>query len=482
MVFVPLDQEVSAFLAAAAILFLFGLLDDRFNLDYRLKLLGQVIAALVVVVEGGVSIQELPFLDVWSLPAAISIPLTLLFLVGITNAVNLSDGLDGLAGGISVLGLGCLAAFAYQNGDRAAFSIAIAMIGATFGFLRYNSNPAQIFMGDSGSQFLGFGTGVLAIRITQSPDSALGVLVPLLILGIPILDTLSVMVKRVAAGRSPFSADRLHLHHRLLSLGLTQSQAVTLVYLAQLVAVALAYVMRYSADAAVLSVYLVFCAIVLLGLHALGTRQAAALGRDPRLRSPSHTRLLMLIETHSKRVLTSSHRALSALVSVVLVIGAFLSADVSLDVAEMAFGLLVLSLLTTFVTPIAGATIERVVLYATCVMVVSLATPHAEALVGTNVLTAVFAAVALLTGVWLRTTDTDFRANSLDMLILIVAVSVPLLSEALAQNIGFLVLESVVLFYAVEVILAKDHHRWGLLRTGTLIALGILAMKGFKAL
>ena len=154
LLLVPLTQGAMAFAVAGTLLFMAGLLDDRLDLDYRLKLAGQIAAALIVVLGGEIQIEKLPFVDVARADPLWSVPLTVLVLVGITNAVNLSDGLDGLAGGISVLALGCLAAFAYQTEDRVAFAMALAMMGATFGFLRFNSNPAQIFMGDSGSQFL----------------------------------------------------------------------------------------------------------------------------------------------------------------------------------------------------------------------------------------------------------------------------------------------------------------------------------------
>src|SRR5271166_828824 len=147
------------FLAASGILIVFGALDDRFDLDYRIKLIGQIIAVGIVVILGDLRIHDIALTNDISLPGWLSMPLTVFFLVGITNAINLADGLDGLAGGTTFLCLGALAILAHSSGQIVCAALALAFGGAILGFLRYNTYPASVFMGDAGSQLLGFAVG-----------------------------------------------------------------------------------------------------------------------------------------------------------------------------------------------------------------------------------------------------------------------------------------------------------------------------------
>ena len=219
ILWLPHDTTVMAFLSALLILLVFGAWDDSKDLDYRLKFLGQFLAVFLMVVWGKVNIAVFPFTGMDPVPAWLSIPVTVIFLVGVTNAVNLSDGLDGLAGGVTLLSLGAIALLAkLVNGDEIIITCFV-VAGAIFGFLRYNTYPARIFMGDTGSQFLGFTIGVLSVMLTQQVNTALNPWLPLFLVGVPIVDTLFVMARRIREGRSPFAADKSHMHHRLLSDG-----------------------------------------------------------------------------------------------------------------------------------------------------------------------------------------------------------------------------------------------------------------------
>ena len=277
---VPLREDLRAYLLGAGVLFVFGVLDDRFNLDYRIKLLGQTLAALVFTMGGGVLIEHFPFVPNETLPAWLSLPITLLTLVAVTNALNLSDGLDGLAAGIGVLSIGCLLLLAYQAGDAPAVTVSLAVIGSVLGFLRFNTFPARVFLGDAGSQFLGFSAGVLAVIVTQRSNPALSPVIPLLVLGLPILDMVNVMVTRIARGVSPFRGDRTHLHHRLLALGLNQTEAVSAVYVAQGAVVLLAYLLRYSYDMVLVTAYGAFCVAVLYGIGQVNKRRHQLRARE----------------------------------------------------------------------------------------------------------------------------------------------------------------------------------------------------------
>jgi len=167
--------------------------------------------------------------------------------VGITNAVNLADGLDGLAGGITMITFLCICALAFRSGDASIAIMSLAMLGALFGFLSFNTYPASIFMGDAGSQFLGFVSIVLPLKMCQD-YSPLSPVLPLLIVGLPVIDTLIVMSERIRSGRSPFVADNNHFHHKLLGIGLFHTEAVFIIYLLQSVFVLSAYVFRFYSD------------------------------------------------------------------------------------------------------------------------------------------------------------------------------------------------------------------------------------------
>ena len=205
----PGSPMIRAIFIGAAIIVFSGAVDDIKQLGYKAKFAGQVIAALVIILYGGITINNLGVLmpDGYLLPKAISIGLTLLVIVGVTNAINLSDGLDGLAGGITLLTFICIAYLAFRCENLAIAISAVAAAGAIFGFLRYNTHPAVIFMGDAGSQFLGFLAIVLPVALTQE-NTPLSPFLPLIILGFPILDTVTVMTERIADGRSPFVADK----------------------------------------------------------------------------------------------------------------------------------------------------------------------------------------------------------------------------------------------------------------------------------
>ena len=245
------------------VLLLFGLWDDRKNLGYRTKFAGQVIAVGLCMLVGGIRVGTVTVGSLELFPGIASILLTFVFLIGVTNAVNLADGLDGLAGGLVLLCLCAIALFAATTGNGLVVAFALIEAGAILGFLRFNTHPARIFMGDSGSQVLGFSVGALSLLATHGESSALSAALPLLLLGLPIIDTVSVMVTRIRAGRSPFSADSNHLHHRLLALGFAHREAVLLIYVMQGSLVLLAYFLRFDSDPTVALTFCAFAAFLL---------------------------------------------------------------------------------------------------------------------------------------------------------------------------------------------------------------------------
>lgn len=258
--------HVSLFLAILVLL-AFGIWDDRADLDYRLKLLGQCLSAAIVIIGADIRIISLPFLPDVHLPLLISQLLSLVVLVGVINAINLVDGLDGLAGGSTLVGFSLIAFLSMQAGDLSLTLVCLSVVGALMGFLRFNTHPAIIFMGDSGSQFLGFIAGVASLRLTQQADVGISPLFPLLLFAIPIFDTCAVIARRLAQGRSPFSPDRNHIHHRLLAAGLDHYETVVFIYVLQGLLALLGFYFRYHTDAELLLILAIVLAVLFGGLH-----------------------------------------------------------------------------------------------------------------------------------------------------------------------------------------------------------------------
>ena len=262
------DPFIAAFLTSASIIVFFGIADDFLGLSPRWKFIGQIVAALIVIYWGRVNIVFLGALlpEGILLPVGVAVLLTMLVLVGVTNAVNMSDGLDGLAGGVCLMNLCFIGYLAFVTGEAQIALVSLALVGAIFGFLRFNTHPASIFMGDSGSQLLGFSAVTLSLLLTQRV-TAFSPLVPLLLFGIPVLDTLTVIVTRIRRGRSPFSPDKRHFHHRLLEIGLSHTEAVLTIYLIQAVLVFLTFLLRFYSSWLLLFVYLIFSMVLLTFFH-----------------------------------------------------------------------------------------------------------------------------------------------------------------------------------------------------------------------
>ncbi|MGR8931155.1 MAG: glycosyltransferase family 4 protein [Gammaproteobacteria bacterium] len=258
----PFEQPFVALLIGGSIIVLFGLLDDIFELNYKWKFFGQFIAVIFVIYQG-IFLRYLPFAGLDEAPHWITYPLTFIFVVGVTNAVNLSDGLDGLAAGIMLMTLAAIAFFSNHVGGKDLALIALALIGGILGFLRFNSHPAIVFMGDTGSQFIGFMAAFLCIYLVENVYITLNPALPLLLLGLPVLDTLMVMSQRIYVGLSPFSPDKRHIHHRLLAHGFTHAEAVSCIYALQSFFLLAAFGLRYQSDFAVLGFWTLICSLIM---------------------------------------------------------------------------------------------------------------------------------------------------------------------------------------------------------------------------
>ncbi|MCH3914289.1 MAG: undecaprenyl/decaprenyl-phosphate alpha-N-acetylglucosaminyl 1-phosphate transferase [Acidaminococcaceae bacterium] len=226
-----LTKDVVGILVGGTIITLVGIADDIFQLTAKAKLLGQIVAALVLV-GFGVRIEWLnnPFGGYFYLDY-LSIPFTVFWVVSFTNVVNLMDGLDGLAAGVSAIASVTIILVALQQGLYPVAVITAALAGATLGFVRYNFNPATIFMGDTGSLFLGYMLAAISIYGAVKSAATIALIVPAIALGLPIMDTAFAIARRYLNGKPIFQPDKGHIHHRLLAMGFSQRQAVIFMYL-----------------------------------------------------------------------------------------------------------------------------------------------------------------------------------------------------------------------------------------------------------
>ncbi|HWF33860.1 MAG TPA: MraY family glycosyltransferase [Solirubrobacteraceae bacterium] len=237
-IWMPEGREASvtrAIIAGAALITLVGAVDDVVNLPPLLKLAGQIGAALVAVVVGDVQVLDLtvPFLGVVHFAPWVGGVLTVIWLVGIMNAVNFIDGVDGLAAGLCAIDGVAFTIIVFElKGPNSTLAGILAAItaGAALGFLFHNFHPASIFMGDSGANLLGYLAGVVTIEGTLKTNAVIALVAPLVILAVPFLDTGFVVAKRLKYGRKPWSADANHFHHRMARIGFSQRKTVLYMY------------------------------------------------------------------------------------------------------------------------------------------------------------------------------------------------------------------------------------------------------------
>jgi UDP-GlcNAc:undecaprenyl-phosphate GlcNAc-1-phosphate transferase len=257
-----IQTGLTALLSAATFIFLIGLVDDVRGLRASMKFIAQLFAAMIVCAVG-IRIKSVAVADWLTINFGwFSWPLTLLWIVGITNAVNLSDGLDGLAAGISAIVCGVIAILAIHGNQTVMAVLMLALLGSLCGFLVFNFNPAKIFMGDCGSLFLGFTIAASSVMCASKSSTLVGLALPMLALGIPIFDTLFSMLRRFLERGSIFAPDRSHFHHRLLALGLTQRHVVIVAYVATFLFAGLGLFMVVTRN--INSLIIFFCILLLL--------------------------------------------------------------------------------------------------------------------------------------------------------------------------------------------------------------------------
>ena len=268
LLFVKITPEMKSILLGAVIIVVLGVVDDIMALPALLKFVVQIVAALIPALSG---VQIIAFSNpnifsdnlYWVL-GNLSIPFTVLWIVAITNSVNLIDGLDGLANGVSAISATTMLVIALVGGQSQVAIVLAALVGACVGFMPYNMNPAKMFMGDTGATFLGYILATMSIQGLFKYYAVISFVVPFLILGLPIFDTSFAFIRRIAHGQSPMHADRSHIHHRLIDMGLNQKQAVATLYVISAILGLSAVVLTTSNELKAMLFFLTLCVVAVV--------------------------------------------------------------------------------------------------------------------------------------------------------------------------------------------------------------------------
>ncbi|MDY6988805.1 MAG: MraY family glycosyltransferase [Thermodesulfobacteriota bacterium] len=478
------DPFLTAVVVGAGIVVLFGLIDDFRSLGYKAKFTGQIAGALVVVFYGGVKITSLGMLlpEGAVLPDWVAVPFTLLVIVGVSNAINLADGLDGLAGGICLLSFICIGYLAYMGEHVSIALLSVAMAGAIFAFLRYNTHPATLFMGDAGSQLMGFLAVTLCLGLTQD-QGPLSPVLPLILLGFPVLDTLTVMLERVAEGRSPFVADKNHFHHKLMRLGLYHTEAVFVVYVIQTLLVTSAFVFRFYSEWFLLMVYVLF-SVAILAAFFYADKTGWKLARYDLLDVVIKGKLRVLKE---KRILIRvSFKMVEIGLPVMLLFCCLLPANVPRNVGLLAWSFFGLTAAVLLVKRKWAGGMYRLSAYLLVPFLIYLAERYtvtwmsAQATMAYNLS---FVALVLFVVLTLKYTSRKkgFKTTPMDFLILVIVVIVPNLPDPQirAYGMGLVAAKIVVIFFTYEVLMGELRGELKHLGWTTMAVLGITGLRGF---
>ncbi len=273
LVFADITPELKSILMGAVIIVVLGVVDDIMALPAMLKFIVQIVAALIPALNG-VTILAFSNPNIFSenlywVLGGLAVPFTVLWIVAITNAVNLIDGLDGLANGVSAISATTMLVIALVGGQVQVSIVLAALVGASVGFMPYNMNPAKMFMGDTGATFLGYILATMSIQGLFKYYAVISFVVPFLILGLPIFDTAFAFIRRIAHGQSPMHADRSHIHHRLIDMGLNQKQAVATLYVISAILGLSAVVLTTGGEQRAMVFFLALCVVAVVAARVV---------------------------------------------------------------------------------------------------------------------------------------------------------------------------------------------------------------------
>ena len=481
-IWVPLDTGILSFIFGSVVLLIFGTWDDCKELGHYVKFIGQFIAVIAIVYWGDIWVSSFPFMGV-PLSSEVGKPFSVIALVGMINAMNHSDGLDGLAGGESLLSLACISYLAYQADGLIVVMIAGAVIGGIFGFLRFNTHPAQVFMGDSGSQFLGLTVGVLAIQLTQEVNPALSMALPLLILGLPIIDILAVFAQRIYYKMNWFRASKNHIHHRLLELGFDHYQAVVIIYSIHALLVASAIFLLYDSDLLVSLVYLIVCGSVFVWLT-----MAKRVGWQAN-RHVEESGLTLLIS----RLKANHYFLMVPIVFTGITIPVyFLAGSLWIDEVPFDFGVTAILIAVFLLVSMMERAEQkkfyllRLSVYVTAAMLVFLVdqclSTHEKVDIYFNVEIGYFIILSLSVALIIRwAKDIKFSTTPTDYLMVFVVIAFGVVAKSYIEEhgLGAILIKAIILFYGCEVIINRGSKLWnGIMRYAVLLTLGIIGTRG----
>ena len=479
LVWLPIDDLLRSYLLGSLVLFGFGAWDDRRELGHYTKFAGQLIAVGLVVLYGDLYITRVPFVYPALVPKGVAIPFTFFAMVGVINAINHSDGLDGLAGGESLLSLMVVALLAYKAQGIETMIIAVAAIGGIVGFLRFNTHPARVFMGDSGSQFIGFTLGFVVILLTQRADTAMSPAAAAFILGLPVIDILSVLYLRISSGRNWFRATRNHVHHRLLDLGLGHGTTVAVIYTIQAAFVLLGIAIRYSSDGRIALLYLTLVVLIFGTITYGERRKRASLSLQGLER---FSRALGRIRRH--RHLEASLRVIIEwLLPLYFVAISLFASAVPKDLGIGAILLSFVLLLEMFRARGRISLMTRYVVFVLVVFCVYLDALNPPALLHRNPVLDMgfFGTIAVTVGLALRMrTVEEFSATPTDYLSLLIVMTLVLIETPSVLGIPLLpfAVKSLLLFYAAEIAFSLRGRRVTPIEVSTVACLGVIGMRG----
>lgn len=477
LIWLPFTNLTVSILLGAAILLVFGTWDDIAELGHYVKFAGQFIAAGIVVYYGDLYVSYFPLNEYETISESIGRPFTVIAIVGMINAINHSDGLDGLAGGESLISMGVIAYLAFVFDSSLMLIICAASIGGIFGFLRFNSHPARVFMGDGGSQFLGFILAVLVIVLTQQVNTTLSPAISVLLLGLPIVDILAVFFLRAKHKMNLFKATRNHIHHRLLDIGFLHYESVMFIYTIQFILVISAIPLMYENDLGILIFYLLICSSVFVFL-TVSERTGFTLHKE---KESSQDIKSVLIDRYP-RMSDVPIRAIESGLSLFIIASALVVYDVPVDFAISSLVMLLLLLFVLF-TGVLGYQLYRLILFTTIGFSVYLLTTYPVDWLSNqiDVVFVYFIVMALLGFITVKMfSNEEFKITPLDYLVIAIALLIEIMpgENEFRENIIWMIVQIIILFYLCELLIQNMKSRINRFTGTVALALALIAYRG----
>lgn len=465
LIWIPISSLSIAIIFGIILISIEGFYDDIKDLNYKWKFSAQFISACLVVFVGNISLpisEQINFLNNLSYLSPL---LTVIFLIAVTNAMNLSDGLDGLAGGTSLISLSIITVLCVDSGNNFALIISLSLIGSILGFLRFNSYPAKIFMGDSGSQFLGFTIGVLILLLFNSKNQSYSPILALLLMGMPILDMLTVMVIRIKQNKSPFEADANHFHHRIIRAGFEHYHAVLIIYSFHLIFVICAYLYRHAGDFVIAFCFITLSICFLIITHLLIYTTAAA-----KKISPYSSNVWYFKNTPHFTFISKA--TILAITCYFIIKGLFANDASSFDIGLLS-GFMLLTLIVGSIK-LLKLNQELVIKFSayTAIAVAFYLQYNKDFIEVLHLFEALILTIAaIFIFIDLVSKNSYLSANPLDFLVILITLIVPvlLLNKQGYSDISLFILKVVIVFYCVEFLFTKNDNFLNVLR----ISIGI---------